>query len=96
MIGERFENEFDAHDDAPEEAASLSLRGDLMSGIERIIDRSGWSRTEAAVCSGAAVPRIGALPRRYIDRFTLDELVTCAARLGQSNGIEQSDRADVA
>ena len=96
MIGERFENVFDALVDAPEEAANLSLCADLMGGIERIIDRNGWSRTEAAARSGVAVPRIDALLQGHIDKFTLDELVAIAARLGQRIRIELSDRKDVA
>lgn len=96
MIGERFENVFDALEDTPEEAANLSLCADLMLGIERIIECNGWSRMEAAARSGVAVPKIDALLQRHIDKFTLDELVAIAARLGQRIRIELSDREDVA
>lgn len=92
MTGERFENVWDALADTPEEAANLTIRSALMSKIEAIIEENAWTQKEAADHCGVSVPRINALLRGHIDKFSLDALVNIAARLGQSVRIEFSDR----
>ena len=94
MKGERFDNVWDAL--TPEEAANLTVRSDLMFKIEDIIERNGWSQKEAAEHCGVSVPRINALLKGHIDKFSLDALVNIAAHLGQRISIELSDRQKAA
>ncbi|MEQ9153504.1 MAG: XRE family transcriptional regulator [Parvibaculum sp.] len=96
MKGERFDNVWDALADTPEEAANLTVRSDLMFKIEDIIERNGWSQKEAAEHCGVSVPRINALLKGHIDKFSLDALVNIAAHLGQRISIELSDRQKAA
>jgi len=91
MKGERFDNVFDALADTPEEAANLTIRAALMLKIETIIATGGWSQKDAAERCGVSVPRINALLRGHVDKFSLDALVNIAARLGQRISIELSD-----
>ena len=65
MIGERFENVFDALVDTSDDAANLSLCADLMGGIERIIDRIRTSETAGLFTSEQWPP--AAVARTLID-----------------------------
>ena len=64
------------------EAQNLLLRADLMIAIQRSISTSGLSQTEAAKKLGVTQPRLSDLYRHRIRRFSLDALVTLAARAG--------------
>ena len=64
------------------EAQSLLLRADLMIAIQRSIGKAGLSQTEAARKLGVTQPRLSDLYRHRIQRFSLDALVTLAARAG--------------
>lgn len=91
-----FVSVFDALEDDPEVAANLTVRADLMIGIERIIKRNGWNQKEAAEHCGVSVPRINTLLKGHIDKFSLDALVNIAAHLGQRISVELSDRQEAA
>lgn len=80
---EEFENVWDALADSPEEAANLSARSDLMTQISSIIEKNGWTQTEAAKRCGVSQPRINDLLRGRISRFSVDALVNIAAALGR-------------
>jgi predicted XRE-type DNA-binding protein len=80
---EKFSNVWDALADTPEEAENLRLRSELMDQIEKIIERKGWTQTEAAARCGVTQPRINDLLRGRISRFSLDALVNIASALGQ-------------
>lgn len=64
------------------EAQNLLLRTDLMIAIQRSIGKAGLSQTEAAKKLGVTQPRLSDLYRHRIQRFSLDALVTLAARAG--------------
>lgn len=64
------------------EAQNLLLRTDLMIGIQREIQKAGLSQTDAALKLGVTQPRLSDLYRHRIERFSLDALVTLAARAG--------------
>ena len=64
------------------EAQNLLLRADLMIAIQRSVSKSGLSQTEAARKLGVTQPRLSDLYRHRIRRFSLDALVTLAARAG--------------
>ena len=91
MIGERFDNVWDALADSPEEAANLTMRSAFMMRIQAVIEQNDWTQKEAAEHCGVTVPRINTLLRGHIDKFSLDALVNIAARLGQRVSVEFSD-----
>lgn len=64
------------------EAHTLALRSELMIHVEKVVKRSGLTRTAAARRLGIAQPRLGALLRGTLSRFDLDALVTIAAPAG--------------
>jgi len=64
------------------EAQNLLLRADLMIAIQRSISNAGLSQTAAAKKLGVTQPRLSDLYRHRIRRFSLDALVTLAARAG--------------
>jgi predicted XRE-type DNA-binding protein len=80
---EEFKNVWDALADTSEEAANLTLRSELITQIERIIKKSGWTQAEAAKHCGVSQPRINDLLRGRISRFSVDALVNIAANLGR-------------
>ena len=78
-----FASVWDAIADSPEEAANLRARADLMHGISDIVKAAGWTDAEAARHCGITRPRISALLRGEISRFSLDALVNIATALGR-------------
>lgn len=64
------------------DAQNLLLRTDLMIEIQRSIRKAGLSQTEAAKLLGVTQPRLSDLYRHQIKRFSLDALVSLAARAG--------------
>jgi predicted XRE-type DNA-binding protein len=65
-----------------DEAHSLTLRSELMISIERFVERSGLTQAAAAKRLGIRQPRLNALLRGRFNQFSLDALVTIAARAG--------------
>lgn len=78
-----FANVWDALADAPEEAASLRARAQLMREISEVVAASGWTQAEAGRRCGLSQPRMSDLMRGRVSRFSLDALVDIATRLGQ-------------
>jgi predicted XRE-type DNA-binding protein len=69
----------------PEDRAqNLMLRADLMIAIQRYLQKSGLSQTEAARKLGITQPRLSDLFCHRIERFSLDALVNLAAKAGLS------------
>jgi predicted XRE-type DNA-binding protein len=66
------------------EAENLKLRSLLMIQIERYYRQSGMSQAQAAKALGWTQPRLNALLRGNIDRFSLDALVNAATKAGLS------------
>jgi predicted XRE-type DNA-binding protein len=83
MTDEQFASIWDAIEDTPSEAARMKLRSALMIALKDLIDRRGWTRTEAARHFGVTQARISDLCRGKINHFSLDLLVDMvgAARL---------------
>jgi predicted XRE-type DNA-binding protein len=63
---------------APGEAAVLALRADLMGRLRLLIQERGWSQEQAAQQFG-----VSDLVRGKWDKFSLDMLITLAARAGK-------------
>jgi predicted XRE-type DNA-binding protein len=67
---------------APDEAQNLQLRSELMTRIERDVQRSGFSQSKAARALGVTQPRLNDLMRGKIDKFSLDALVNMLGHAG--------------
>ena len=68
---------------APGEAAVLALRADLMARLRLLVESEGWTQAEAAVRFGIAQSRVSDLVRGKSEKFSLDMLITLAARAGR-------------
>jgi predicted XRE-type DNA-binding protein len=66
----------------PAEAQNLKLRSQLMTALLDLIAKRGLTQVRAARLFGVAQPRISALSRGRIDRFTVDALVNMLANAG--------------
>jgi predicted XRE-type DNA-binding protein len=67
----------------PEEAAVLALRADLMGRLRLMVQEAGWTQAQAAEHFGIAQSRASDLLRGKWDKFSLDMLITLAARAGR-------------
>ncbi len=67
----------------PGEAAVLALRADLMGRLRLLIEERGWSQVQAAEQFGIGQSRVSDLVRGKWDKFSLDMLITLAARAGK-------------
>ncbi len=64
------------------EAQILALRVELMVDIERHLAAQGWTQAEAAKRMGITQPRVSKIKKRKWDEFSVDMLLTLAARIG--------------
>ena len=67
----------------PGEAAVMALRADLMGRLRLLIEERGWSQEEAALALSIGQSRVSDLVRGKWDKFSLDMLITLAARAGK-------------
>ncbi len=70
------------------EAAVLALRADLMGRLRLLVENEGWTQVQAAQRFGIAQSRVSDLLRGKWDKFSLDMLITLAARAGQKVVLE--------
>jgi predicted XRE-type DNA-binding protein len=84
MKRQSFDNVWDALSDSPEEAASMTMRSNLLIAIERRV--RSWKLTQAAAAQrlGVTQPRLNDLLQGKIAKFSLDTLVDLAAKAGLS------------
>jgi predicted XRE-type DNA-binding protein len=68
---------------APEEAALLQLRAQLMTDLRETLVARGWTQVQAAAALGVSQSRISDLVRGKWQQFSLDMLVTLAVRAGR-------------
>jgi predicted XRE-type DNA-binding protein len=85
---ECFDNVWDALGFDALETASLKARSDLMIRIEQTVRAAGWTQVEAARRCGISQPRMNALLRGKIEKFSLDALVDIATSLGFKVSVE--------
>lgn len=90
---QRYNTVWEALEDSPEQAENLKLRAELMHAIREYVDGLGVSQQEAARQLGLTQPRLSDLMRGRVDRFSLDKLVTIAARSGKHVELKLTDRA---
>jgi predicted XRE-type DNA-binding protein len=67
---------------APEEAANLQVRSDLMIQLRKRLDVLGLTQSEAARVLGVSQPRVSDLMRARIDRFSVDMLIKLLGKAG--------------
>ncbi|MDO5654469.1 MAG: helix-turn-helix transcriptional regulator [Brachymonas sp.] len=72
----------------PGEAAVLALRADLMGKLRLLIQSAGWTQQEAAQHFGITQSRVSDLVRGKWEKFSLDMLITIAARAGHNVTLE--------
>lgn len=68
---------------APEEAALLAMRAELMARLRETIAERGWTQIQAAEHLGIGQSRVSDLMRGKWEKFSLDMLVTLATRAGR-------------
>jgi predicted XRE-type DNA-binding protein len=66
----------------PAEAEIMALRAEVMIRIEQRVKSKGWTQLEAAKQLGITQPRVSKLVRGVWQDFSLDMLLTLAARAG--------------
>ena len=64
------------------EAEIMTMRVDLMVSLEKHIAAQGWTQAEAAKRLGITQPRVSKLKKGAWQEFSLDVLLTLAARAG--------------
>jgi predicted XRE-type DNA-binding protein len=67
----------------PEEALILALRAELMARLRETVAERSWTQTEAARHLGIGQSRVSDLMRGKREKFSLDMLITLAARAGR-------------
>lgn len=66
----------------PAEAKIMALRAEVMIRLEQHLKAKGWSQSEAARRLGISQPRVSRLILGKWQDFSLDMLLTLAARAG--------------
>ncbi len=66
----------------PAEAEVMRLRAEVMIRMEQHLRAQGWTQAEAARHLGVTQPRISRLLKGKWEDFSLDMLLTLAARAG--------------
>ena len=66
----------------PAEAKVMALRAEVMIRIEQHVKAQGWTQAEAARRLGITQPRVSRLIKGQWKDFSLDMLLTLAARAG--------------
>ena len=84
MKYEQFESVWDAIEKDPIVAANLKARSSVMMAIEQSIKSWNLSQVTAAKRLGLTQPRLNDLLRGRINKFSLDALMTIAAKAGLS------------
>lgn len=88
MECQSFDNVWDALEDTPAEAASMTMRSELLIAVEQQVRAWNFTEAEAARRLGITQPRLNDLLRGKIDKFSLDTLIDLAARAGLSVRID--------
>lgn len=66
----------------PAEAEVMKLRAEVMIRTARHLKEQGWTQAEAARHLGITQPRVSRLIKGKVSDFSLDMLLTLAARAG--------------
>jgi len=74
------------------DAENLKIRAQLMLEIERFVNESGMTQTEAANLLNTTQPRLSNVMNGQIDKCSLDRLVQMLAEAGQQVNVTVSKR----
>jgi predicted XRE-type DNA-binding protein len=77
-----FANVWDALEDSPEDAATMTLRSNVMIAINDKVRSWDTTQAQAARRLGITQPRLNDLLHGKINKFSLDALMTLAMRAG--------------
>ena len=93
MERQSFENVWDALEDTPAEAASMTMRSNLLIAVDQRV--RSWKITQAYAARrlGITQPRLNDLLRGKIDKFSLDTLIDLATQAGLSVRIDIAQAA---
>ena len=82
MEAQTFANVWDALEDSPEDAATMTMRSNVMTIFNATV--RGWNTTQAQAARrlGITQPRLNDLLKGKISKFSLDTLLTLATRAG--------------
>lgn len=64
------------------QAKIMELRAELMTHMRLIVQREGWTQAQADEHLGVAQSRVSDLLSGKSEKFSLDMLITLAARVG--------------
>jgi predicted XRE-type DNA-binding protein len=84
MKRQKFDNVWFALEKSDAEAVNLSMRSDLLTFIEKVVEKWDVPQAEAAARLGLTRPRLTDLLRGKISKFSLDALSSIATRAGLS------------
>jgi predicted XRE-type DNA-binding protein len=82
MKAQTFANVWDALEDSPEDAATMTMRSNVMAIINATIRDWNTTQAQAARRLGITQPRLNDLLKGKISKFSLDTLLTLATRAG--------------
>ncbi len=77
-----FANVWDALEDSPHDAATMTMRSNVMIAIKDKVDSWNTTQARAARRLGISQPRLNDLLHGKINKFSLDTLTTLAMRAG--------------
>jgi predicted XRE-type DNA-binding protein len=83
-----FGNVWDAIENSPEEAATMTMRSNVMIAIKDKVRSWNTTQARAARRLGITQPRLNDLLHGKINKFSLDTLTTLATRAGLKVKIE--------
>jgi predicted XRE-type DNA-binding protein len=88
MTTQTFANVWDALEDTPEDAATMTMRSNVMIAIKDEVHRWNTTQAQAARRLGVTQPRLNDLLHGKISKFSLDRLLTLAQRAGLKVKVE--------
>jgi len=93
MEHQRFANVWDALENTPQEAASMSMRSNLLIAVEQRVRSWNLTQAEAAKRLGITQPRLNDLLRGRITNFSLDTLINLAIQAGLAVRLDIAEAA---
>ena len=93
MERQSFANVWDALEDTPQEAASMSMRTNLLIAVEQRV--RSWNVTQAVAAKrlGITQPRLNDLLRGRVTNFSLDTLINLATQAGLAVRLDIAEAA---
>lgn len=93
MSDEGFASVWEAIEDTPADAQTMTQRSTLMMALDQHIRAKEWMQAEAARRLGVTKPRVADLLHGKIDLFPIDSLVALLAAAGLHVEVLVSDAA---